>query len=83
MPRVRFGQVHVHNDYVSNRNTLYPDNTYCIAAGYEAELLVENNFFDEAKLSGQGPAFVPPYTATLEPADDVLRNTIRHCAGVH
>jgi pectate lyase len=121
MPRVRFGQVHAFNNYYSNRNTTYPDNTYCIAAGYEAELLVENNFFDEAynphvffsfsssgvssfteptaqmvangntyigvsdleggKLSGQGPAFTPPYSVTLDPADDVLRNTIRHCAG--
>jgi pectate lyase len=122
MPRVRFGQVHVFNNYYSNRNTSYPDNTYCIAAAYESELLVENNFFDESynphvffsfvngvssyseptaqmvangntyvgvsdldggKQSGQGPAFVPPYTVTLEPADDVLRNTIRHCAGVN
>lgn len=120
MPRVRFGQVHLFDNYYSNRNTDYPDNTYCIAAGYESELLVENNFFDEAynphvffsftnnvtsyseptaqmvatgntyvgvsdldggKQSGQGSAFDPPYDVTLEPADDVLRNTIRHCAG--
>jgi pectate lyase len=113
--------VHVFDNYYSNRNTNYPDNTYCIAAGYEADILVENNFFDEAynphvffsfqngvaayseptaqlvvdgntyvgvsdlasgKQSGQGSGFVPPYTVTLEPADDTLRNTIRHCAGV-
>jgi hypothetical protein len=28
-----------------------------------------------------GEAFTPPYPFTLEPADAVLRNTIRHCAG--
>jgi pectate lyase len=120
MPRVRFGQVHVFDNYYSNRNTNDPDNTYCVAAAYESSLLVENNFFDEVynphvffsfvggsasyteptaqmvatgnayvgasdleagKLSGQGSAFVPPYSVTLETADDVLRNTIRHCAG--
>lgn len=98
-PRVRFGDVHVFNEYYSNRDTGWPNNTYCIAAGYEARILVENDFFDEAnnphvyfsfwngvavfteptaeivatgntyigdadlsggKLSGQGPAFVPP-----------------------
>jgi pectate lyase len=121
MPRVRFGDVHVFDNYYSNRDKQYPDDTYCVAAGYESRLLVENNFFDEVynphvffsftnnvssyseptaemvangntyvgvsdtasgKQSGQGSAFVPPYAVTLEPADDVLRNTIRHCAGV-
>src|SRR5262249_9583139 len=113
--------VHVFNDYYSNRSAAFPNNTYCIAAGYEARILVENDFFDESnnphvffsfsngvavftepsaeivatgntyigdadlsagKLSGQGPAFVPPYAYTLEAADSVLRNTVRHCAGV-
>jgi pectate lyase len=41
MPRVRFGQVHVFNNYYSSE-----DNNYCIRAGYGAELLVEGNYFD-------------------------------------
>lgn len=41
MPRVRFGDVHVYNNYYSAR-----DNAYCIAAAYESRLLVENNYFD-------------------------------------
>ncbi|HEY3495439.1 MAG TPA: hypothetical protein VGK73_12170, partial [Polyangiaceae bacterium] len=121
MPRVRFGDVHVYNNYYSNRNEYYADNAYCIAAAFQSRLVVENNFFDEAlnphvffsfvggtasfteptaqmvatgntyvgpsdaeggKLSGQGDAFVPPYPFTLELADGVMRNEIRHCAGV-
>lgn len=121
MPRVRFGDVHVFNNYYSNRLPQWRDNAYCIAAGISSRLVVENNFFDESlnphvffsfvngaasfteptaqivangnfylgasdveggKLSGQGAAFTPPYPVTLEPADGVLRNTIRHCAGV-
>jgi pectate lyase len=120
MPRVRFGDVHVFNDYYSNKNPEFAENSYCIAAGLSARLVVENNFFDEStnphvffsfangvasfteptaqivatdntylgasdaaggKLAGQGEAFVPPYSFTLEAADGVLRNTIRHCAG--
>jgi pectate lyase len=41
MPRVRFGQVHVFNNYFAS-----PDNNYCIRAGTNAHLLVEGNYFD-------------------------------------
>jgi pectate lyase len=44
MPRVRFGQVHVFNNYYSSA-----DNNYCIGGGMEAELLVQNNYFDNVK----------------------------------
>lgn len=44
MPRVRYGKVHVLNSYynsdVSNK---------CIAAGFKANILVENNFFEKVK----------------------------------
>jgi len=41
MPRVRFGQVHVYNNYYNCTG-----NNYCIRPGVEAQLLVENNYFD-------------------------------------
>ena len=53
-----------------------------------AEMVATGNTYmgasdlEGGKLSGQGEAFVPPYAFTLEPADGVLRNTVRHCAGV-
>ena len=41
MPRVRFGQVHIFNNYYRSTG-----NDYCIGAGYEADLLIENNVFE-------------------------------------
>ena len=41
MPRVRFGQVHVYNNYYNCTG-----NNYCIRPGVEAQLLIENNYFD-------------------------------------
>jgi pectate lyase len=41
MPRVRFGQVHVFNNYYASKG-----NNYCVRAGSNAHLLVEGNYFD-------------------------------------
>jgi pectate lyase len=41
MPRVRFGDVHVFNNYYSSTG-----NDYCVAGGKEARLVVENNYFE-------------------------------------
>jgi pectate lyase len=41
MPRVRFGQVHVFNNYYSSTG-----NNYCVRAGTNAHILVEGNYFD-------------------------------------
>jgi pectate lyase len=41
MPRARFGQVHVFNNYFSSSG-----NNYCIRAGHAAAVLVEGNYFD-------------------------------------
>jgi len=41
MPRVRFGQVHVFNNYFAS-----PGNNYCVRAGIGASVLIEGNFFD-------------------------------------
>ncbi|MCU0788378.1 MAG: hypothetical protein MUC91_09355, partial [Verrucomicrobia bacterium] len=44
MPRVRFGRVHVYNNYFNS-----PGNNYCIRAARDSEILVENNYFDTVK----------------------------------
>lgn len=42
MPRVRYGKVHLANNYFSSSVS-----NYCIRAGYEADLLIEGNYFDD------------------------------------
>jgi len=42
MPRVRFGQVHVFNNYYSAKG-----NNYCVGAALQARVVVENNVFDD------------------------------------
>ncbi len=42
MPRVRFGQVHVYNNYYSDLLA----GGYCIGVGVEANIRVENNYFN-------------------------------------
>jgi pectate lyase len=44
MPRVRFGPVHVFNNYYTAA-----DDLYCIRAGFEADILAENNYFEGVK----------------------------------
>ncbi len=44
MPRVRYGQVHLVNNYFSSTG-----NNYCIYAGYKADLLIEGNYFEGVK----------------------------------
>jgi pectate lyase len=40
MPRARFGDIHLFNNYYSSRG-----NNYCVQAGVESRLLVEGNYF--------------------------------------
>ena len=41
MPRVRFGKVHVFNNYFSSSG-----NAQCVRAAYQSNVLIENNYFD-------------------------------------
>ncbi|MGD1041683.1 MAG: CBM35 domain-containing protein [Sedimentisphaerales bacterium] len=42
MPRVRFGQVHVYNNYYSDLTA----GGYCVGVGVESNIRVENNYFN-------------------------------------
>jgi pectate lyase len=78
MPRGRFGQVHCFNNYY-----FAPGNNYCIRAGVEAQILVENNFFrdvnapygpwpgTDGKINASGNEF-ENVTGTIAPGDDII-----------
>lgn len=94
MPRVRYGHVHVYNNYYNA-----PGNNQCIRAAIESQVLVENNYFESVNRAweyyyttgvdpliravgnvfvntavpagGNDIVFVPPYSYTLDPANDV------------
>ncbi len=44
MPRVRYGKVHLLNNYFNSSVS-----NYCIYAGYKADLLIERNYFENVK----------------------------------
>jgi pectate lyase len=44
MPRVRYGKVHLYNNYYSN-----PDSNYCVGVGVEANIRMENMVFEDAE----------------------------------
>ncbi|MGK3987275.1 hypothetical protein WME99_29810 [Sorangium sp. So ce136] len=44
MPRTRYGDIHVYNNYYNA-----PGNNYCVGAGFNARLLIENNHFENVK----------------------------------
>jgi len=44
MPRIRFGKIHVFNNYYSSKV-----NNYCVGAGKEAQAVVESNYFEAQK----------------------------------
>jgi pectate lyase len=45
MPRVRFGKVHIVNNYFNSTVS-----KSCVQAGYQADLLIESNVFENVKV---------------------------------
>ena len=42
MPRVRFGHVHIYNNYYNSNST-----GYCVGVGFECHIRLENTHFDD------------------------------------
>jgi pectate lyase len=70
MPRVRFGQVHVFNNYFAS-----PGNNYCVRAGTNAHLLVEGNYFDGVKSPHEFNNSDDEGTAHITARNNVYDNT--------
>jgi pectate lyase len=70
MPRVRFGQVHVFNNYFAA-----PGNNYCVRAGRAAAVLVEGNYFDHVQSPHQFNSAEDEATASITARDNVYDGT--------
>jgi len=62
MPRVRYGQVHVYNNYYSD----LLNGGYCIGVGVESHLRVENNYFNRVPMPWKDY-----YSSTGYPAGEI------------
>ena len=70
MPRVRFGQVHVFNNYFAA-----PGNNYCVRAGRAAAVLVEGNYFDHVQSPHQFNSAEDETTASITARDNIYDGT--------
>jgi pectate lyase len=70
MPRVRFGQVHVLNNYFHAQG-----NNYCVRAGRGAQLLVEANHFDGVRSPHQFNSETDRGTANISARGNLYTDT--------
>jgi len=72
MPRVRFGDVHVYDNYYAGSSET--PNAYCVAAAINSRLLVENNYFDGVQLPHVFFSFVNSAAVYAEPTAQMVAN---------
>jgi pectate lyase len=70
MPRVRFGQVHVFDNYFNSAG-----NNYCVRAGIGAQLLVEGNYFDGVNNPHEFNSTADEMTASITARDNAYVGT--------
>jgi pectate lyase len=70
MPRVRFGQVHVFNNFFSSQ-----DSNYCVRAGRSAQLLIEGNYFDRVNSPHEFNNEEDEATASITARNNVYNQT--------
>jgi pectate lyase len=70
MPRVRFGQVHVFNNYFAS-----PGNNYCVRAGSYGQLLIEGNYFDAVNSPHEFNDATDEMTASITARNNTYNNT--------
>jgi pectate lyase len=73
MPRVRFGKIHIINSYFNSSAS-----NKCIAAGFEADIKVENNLFENVKTPID---LMTGLTAVTVTSGNVFTNTTGNIAG--
>jgi uncharacterized repeat protein (TIGR02543 family) len=73
MPRVRFGKVHVVNNYFNSTAA-----SQCIQAGFEANLLVESNVFENVRMPID---FMANNFTAITAQNNIFTNTTGNTAG--
>ena len=69
-PRVRFGENHLFNNYWAS-----PTTNYCVRAGIQAHILIENSVFDNVKSPHQFNNATDEMTASITANGNVYNNT--------
>ena len=72
-PRVRFGDVHVYNNYYAGKDGASTDD-YGVAAAFNSRLLVENNYFDNVQSPHVFFSFADGKSTLTEPTAQMVAN---------
>jgi pectate lyase len=78
MPRARFGQIHVFNNYYN-----CPGNHYCVRAGYRSQILVEHNYFEGVNTPYEYYTETPTGGSPQHGLIRLIGNTTVNCSDVN